>query len=197
MTRQSGSRATTRCFRCPENGQRRAGPPPLGFGTFKLSGEACTDAVAKALETGYRHVDTAQYYENEAAVGDALDRADVAREDVVVATKLWHDSLGYDDVLAGVEASRDRLGVDTIDLVYVHWPANTYDAAETLGALPACHNRGWLDNVGLSNFTPKLLDEAMGACDAPVAAVQVELHPLLPQERTPPSAASTSWATVP
>lgn len=155
--------------------------PALGFGTFQLTGDDCRRAVETALEAGYRHVDTAQYYENEAAVGDALAAASVDREDVVVATKLWHDSLDRASVRAGVETSRERLGVDAIDLVYVHWPANTYDPAETLGALSDCHDDGLLEAVGLSNFTPDLVDEALDHCDAPVAAVQVELHPLLPQ----------------
>lgn len=155
--------------------------PALGFGTFQLTGDDCRRAVGNALETGYRHVDTAQYYGNEAAVGDALDRAGAPREDVTVATKLWHDSLDADSVRAGVAASRDRLGVDSIDVVYVHWPANTYDPVETLGALADCHDDGLLDAVGLSNFTPALVDEALQHCDAPVEAVQVELHPLLPQ----------------
>ncbi|WP_336034502.1 aldo/keto reductase [Halobacterium yunchengense] len=156
--------------------------PPLGFGTFQLTGDDCRRAVRTALETGYRHVDTAQYYGNEREVGDALAAADVDRDDVVVATKLWHDSLDRESVLSGVAASRDRLGVDTVDLVYVHWPANTYDPAETLGALSACHEDGLLGAVGLSNFTPALAEEALAHCDAPVTAVQVECHPLLPQD---------------
>lgn len=155
--------------------------PALGFGTFQLAGETCTQAVQTALATGYRHVDTAQYYDNEAAVGAALERAAVPREDVTVATKLWHDSLDAESVRSGVDASRERLGVDSLDLVYVHWPANTYDPAETLGALTECYDDGLLDGVGLSNFTPALVDEALEHCDAPVDAVQVELHPLLPQ----------------
>jgi 2,5-diketo-D-gluconate reductase B len=155
--------------------------PQIGLGTFKLTGDDCAQAVETALETGYRHVDTAQYYENESAVGEGLAAADVPREDVTVATKLWHDSLDADAVRSGVEASRERLGVDTIDLVYVHWPANTYDPEETLGALSDCWADGLLGAVGLSNFTPELIDEALAHCEAPVEAVQVELHPLLPQ----------------
>lgn len=157
------------------------GLPALGFGTFQLTGDDCRRAVEIALKAGYRHVDTAQYYENEAAVGDALAAASVDREDVVVATKLWHDSLDRASVRAGVETSRERLGVDAIDLVYVHWPANTYDPEATLGALSDCHDDGLLDAVGLSNFTPELVDEALAHCDAPVEAVQAEVHPLLPQ----------------
>ncbi|WP_232701091.1 aldo/keto reductase [Halobacterium wangiae] len=155
--------------------------PPLGFGTFKLHGEECTRAVENALDVGYRHVDTAQFYENEAAVGDGLERSDVPREEVSVATKLWHDSLDSESVHEGVRESRERLGVDTIDLVYVHWPANTYDPEETLGALSECYDDGLLDAVGLSNFTAELVDEALDVCDAPVEAVQLERHPLLPQ----------------
>jgi len=82
--------------------------PPLGFGTFKLTGEDCASAVAEALDAGYRHADTAQYYENEAAVGDGLERSDVPREAVSVATKLWHDSLDSESVHAGVRERRER-----------------------------------------------------------------------------------------
>lgn len=155
--------------------------PPLGFGTFQLHDEDCATAVETALEAGYRHVDTAQYYENEAAVGDGLAAADVPRDDVTVATKLWHDDLDPASVHDGIRESRERLGVDSIDLAYVHWPANTYDPEATLGALSECYDDGLLDAVGLSNFTPELIDEALDCCDAPVAAVQAEVHPLLPQ----------------
>ena len=156
--------------------------PAPGFGTFKLTDEDCVRAVQTALETGYQHVDTAQYYENEESVGRGIAAADVPREEVTVATKLWHDNLAREDVLSGVQESREGLGVDTIDVVYVHWPANTYDPAETLGALSELQDDGALDAVGLSNFTPELADEALEHCGAPVAAVQAEVHPLLPQD---------------
>jgi diketogulonate reductase-like aldo/keto reductase len=156
--------------------------PDIGLGTYELRGDDCTEAVATALDAGYRHVDTAQMYENEAAVGDGIARADVDREDVFLATKVWRDRLGYGDAIESTYASLDRLGVDAVDLLYVHWPLNTYDADETLRALDALVNRGKVDRVGLSNFTPELLVEARVKLDAPVYAHQVEMHPCCPQD---------------
>ncbi|MFC7044775.1 aldo/keto reductase [Halobacteriaceae archaeon GCM10025711] len=161
----------------------RDGIPAVGLGTYENTDpEQCAASVATALDAGYRHVDTAQGYENEAFVGEGLARADVAREEVFVATKVTPDNLAYDDVLSSTEASLDRLGVDAVDLLYVHWPIRSYDAEDTLAAFDDLYDDGVVRNVGLSNFTPDLLDEAIDVLDAPVAAHQVEMHPLLQQE---------------
>lgn len=154
----------------------------LGIGTYDVEPDACTAAVTFALNEGYRHVDTAEMYGTEAAVGRAIERADVDREDVFVATKLHSRNLAYDDVLAHAEGCRDRLGVDVVDLLYVHWPIRTYDPEETLAALDALYDRGVVRHVGLSNFTPALLEEALARLDAPLFAHQVECHPLLQQD---------------
>lgn len=156
--------------------------PRPGFGTFKLTGDTCRAMVETALDIGYRHIDTAQYYENERAVGTAIERSWVDREDVTLASKVWHDALAYDDVIDAVHESRDRLGVDYIDRYYVHWPANTYDPEATLGALSDLHQDGVIDEVAVSNFTPDLLDEAIDICAAPIVANQVEMHPGFPQD---------------
>ena len=155
--------------------------PRLGLGTWQSDSESCAETVRTALEMGYRHLDTARYYENERAVGEGLARADVAREEVVVATKLWHDDLDYESVHELARESRDRLGVDAIDLLYVHWPTNEYDPEDTLRAFAELRDDGVIRSVGVSNFTPELLDEARESCDAPIVANQVECHPLLPQ----------------
>ena len=156
--------------------------PAIGFGTYTLTDRAeCIETVVHALETGYRHVDTAYVYENESLVGEAIDRADVDSEDVVVATKLWWGRLGYDDAIEMAEASRDRLGVDSIDLLYVHWPIDTYDPAETLPALDELVDRGVIEHVGFCNCSTELLAEAEAGLDAPLAVHQVECHPLFPQ----------------
>ncbi|MFB6171054.1 MAG: aldo/keto reductase [Haloarculaceae archaeon] len=157
--------------------------PPVGLGTYRLTGEPCTQMVARALDLGYRHVDTAEMYGNEAAVGAGLAAADVPREDLFLATKLWHDSLAPGDVAPTAAASREALGVDVLDLLYVHWPAGDYVAGETLPAMAALRDRGLVDHLGVSNFTPALLDEARDVLGAPPAYLQVECHPLLPQER--------------
>jgi diketogulonate reductase-like aldo/keto reductase len=157
--------------------------PRLGLGTYRMTDrEECVNAVTTALESGYRHVDTAQMYDNESFVGEAIAAADVPREDVFLATKLDTDNTGYDDVLATTDESRERLGVDTLDLLYVHWPTDAYDPEETLPALDALYDDGVVDHVGLSNFTPTQLETAIERLDAPVYAHQVEMHPLLQQE---------------
>ena len=157
--------------------------PMLGLGTWKNSDpEACADSVATALDTGYRHIDTAQAYDNEAAVGNGLEQATVDREEIFLATKIWIDNLSYDDVLETAEASLDRLGVDSVDLLYVHWPSRTYDAEDTLAAFNELYEQGKIDRIGVSNFEPEQLAEAIELSDAPIFANQIEIHPLLQQE---------------
>ncbi|WP_425498745.1 aldo/keto reductase [Haloplanus salilacus] len=157
--------------------------PVLGLGTWQNTDpEDCAAAVATALEMGYRHVDTAQAYDNEEHVGDGIARADVPRDDVFLATKVWIDQLAADDVLSSTEESLDKLGVDYVDLLYVHWPAGAYDPEETLGAFEELHESGRIDRIGISNFQPEGVTEAVELTDAPIFANQIECHPLLPQE---------------
>jgi len=141
-----------------------------------------TDPVGTALDVGYRFLDTAQVYGTEGYVGDALARSPVPREEVVVATKVHETNLAYDDVLSSTEESAEKLDVDAIDLLYVHWPRGAYDPDETLPALDELVDRGLVRSVGLSNFLPGQVETAIDRLDAGVAAVQVEAHPLLPQE---------------
>lgn len=155
---------------------------PIGLGTSGNDEQSqCAESVETALEYGYRHVDTAQMYENEAGVGDGLAQSSVDRDDVTLATKVEPEHLGYDDVHETTRASLDRLGVDAVDLLYVHWPIRAYDPAETLRAFDELYDEGLTRSVGLSNFTPELLDEALDILDAPVVAHQVECHPFLQQ----------------
>lgn len=135
------------------------------------------ETVATAVDLGYRHLDTAQIYDNEAVVGDGIAAADAPREDLTVATKLWVDSLAAAEVRPGTESSLDRLGLDTVDLLYVHRPRGDYDPETTLPALDALVDDGLVDHVGLSNFEPDQLERARDVLDAPVAAHQVEFHP--------------------
>lgn len=156
--------------------------PPIGFGTYQMDSSTCERAVKTALSVGYTHVDTAEMYENEAAVGRALAAAEAADE-VCVATKIHSQHLAYDDLIDHALDSRDRLGVDVIDLLYVHWPIRTYDPTETLSALEELHDRGVVRHIGLSNFTPQLLEDALERLRVPLFAHQVECHPYLPQSR--------------
>jgi 2,5-diketo-D-gluconate reductase B len=166
-----------------DGGPTTDGMPLLGLGTWENTDpEACASAVATALETGYRHVDTAQIYGNETHVGEGLARADVPREEIFLATKVWIDHLDREGVIESTEESLDRLGVDSVDLLYVHWPCRTYDPAETLAAFDDLHDRGLTEGIAVSNFEAEQVDEAVERTDAPVVANQIEVHPLLPQE---------------
>jgi diketogulonate reductase-like aldo/keto reductase len=157
--------------------------PRLGFGTYQNDDpEQCVESVRTALDAGYRHVDTAQSYGNEAAVGDGIEASDVPREDVFVATKLSTENLAYDDAVETARESAERLGVETIDLLYVHWPINSYDPEGTIEALNDLHEDGVIDAVGLSNFRIDQLNDAIERLDPPLAAHQVECHPMLPQD---------------
>jgi len=157
--------------------------PDIGIGTYENTDpQVCAESVQTALDAGYRHVDTAEMYGNEAAVGEGIARADVDREDAFLATKIDSSNLAYDDVLESAASCLDRLGVDAVDLLYVHWPIRTYDPDGTLAAFDELYDRGLVRNVGLSNFTPAQLDEAIDRLDAPLAAHQVECHPLLQQD---------------
>jgi len=156
--------------------------PRVGLGTYSDDDrDQWRENVRTALDVGYRHVDTAQGYDNEQYVGAGLRDADVDRSDVFLATKVSTANLAREDALATTRESLDRLGVGAVDLLYVHWPHDTYDPESTLSAFDRLHGEGRIGHVGLSNFTPELLDEAMDVLDAPVAAHQVECHPFLPQ----------------
>ncbi|RDZ52575.1 aldehyde oxidoreductase [Haloferax sp. Atlit-6N] len=152
--------------------------PRIGLGTMGLDTPDEAAAVTTALELGYRHVDTAQIYGNEAVVGDALAAADVPREDVTLATKVWADSLAPADVRRTTRESLDRLGVDDVDLLYVHRPIDTYDPEATLAAFDELVDDGLVRGVGVSNFTVAEVDEALDLLDAPLVAHQTEYHPL-------------------
>ncbi|WP_350355473.1 aldo/keto reductase [Halorarius litoreus] len=161
----------------------RQGMPALGLGTWENDdAEQCAESVRTALDTGYRHVDTAQIYGNEAAVGDGIAAADVDREDVFLATKVWISKLAREDVLSSTEESLEKLGVDSVDLLYVHWPSRTYDPEETLGAFADLRDEGKIERIGVSNFEPEHLDRAAEVLGEMPFANQVEMHPLLQQE---------------
>jgi 2,5-diketo-D-gluconate reductase B len=148
--------------------------PPVGLGTMGIDDPG---TVETAIDLGYRHLDTAQIYDNEAVVGEGIAASDTSREEPTVATKLWVDSLAPEDVRPGTEASLDRLGLDSVDLLYVHRPRGDYDPERTLPALDDLVDDGLVQGVGLSNFEPDQLERAREVLDSPVAAHQVEFHP--------------------
>lgn len=156
--------------------------PEIGIGTYDVAPPACTEAVKYALNRGYRHIDTAEMYDNQEAIGEAVDEADIPREDVFISTKIHSRNLEYEDVLDHARTCCTRLGVDTLDLLYVHWPIRSYAPEQTLAAFDELYERGVIQHVGISNFTPELFEEAIEVFDSPLFAHQVECHPFLPQD---------------
>jgi len=158
------------------------GMPMFGLGTYDMDDhDECVESVRSAIEMGYRHVDTAEGYHNEEAVGDAIAEADVDREELFVATKISPENLDYDQVLTNAEESLERLGLDYVDLLYVHWPTGDYEATDTLDAFAELREEGLIEEIGVSNFTVELLEEALEVSEEPIFANQVEMHPLLQQ----------------
>lgn len=154
--------------------------PRFGFGTGGIDDyETCAECVEHAIESGYRLIDTAQSYENEAAVGVGIDRAPVPRDELFISTKVWEN---LDRVIPSVHESRRKLGIDTIDMLYVHWPAGGYHPRQTMDEFNRLYAEGYVRSIGVSNFTSPVLDQARSISKAPVAANQVEMHPLLQQE---------------
>jgi len=180
-----------------DGGPRANGMPMLGLGTWQNDDpDQCAESVRTALEAGYRHIDTAQAYDNESAVGDGIAAADVDRDDIFLATKVWISNLSHDDVIETTEESLDKLGVDSVDLLYVHWPAGEYEPEETLPAFDELVDRGLIDHVGVSNFEPHHVETAMDVLDAPVFANQVETHPFLQQSELREHAAEQDYELV-
>lgn len=153
----------------------------VGLGSPTNDYERCVEIVRTAIELGYRHLDTAQAYGTEAAFGEAIEMADVDREDLLVATKLWGDDLASEAVHTKIGDSLDRLGVETIDLLYVHWPSGDYDPVDTLSAFQELYEQNIIHGIGVSNFIPDQLETARAVLDVPIAAHQFECHPLWPQ----------------
>lgn len=156
--------------------------PALGFGTWELRGDTARSLVESALEIGYRHVDTAQMYGNEAEVGAALKAGGLARGKVFVTTKAWTDRFRKGDLERSAEESLERLGLDHVDLFLLHWPNPGIPLAETIEALNNVAERGLARHIGVSNFTTALLDEAVRLSERPLVTNQVEYHPFLGQD---------------
>ena len=149
--------------------------PSLGLGTYRLTGDACEAAVERALGMGYRHVDTAQMYGNEAEVGRGLDDSGVERGEVFLTTKVWPSDFVHDRVISKTLESLRRLRTDYVDLLLMHWPPDGVPLGETLGAMRKLQDRGSVLHIGVSNFSPALLEEATG--HAEIFCNQVQYHP--------------------
>ena len=156
--------------------------PQLGFGVFKVPPEETRQAVLTALETGYRHIDTARLYDNEAAVGAAVRDSDLMRDEIFVTTKVWNTDQGYDATLRAFDASMERLGLDVLDLYLIHWPAPARDLyVDTWRAMEQLYRDGRVRAIGVSNFQPDHLRRLLDRCDVVPVINQVELHPYLQQ----------------
>ena len=131
--------------------------PAIGLGTWTLRDEAASQLVKSALETGYRHIDTAAMYENEAAVGAGLRASGLAREEIFLTTKVWPADIAEGDLQRSVEASLKRLDLDYLDLVLIHWPSKSVPLADSIKALNEVRDQGWARNIGVSNFTSSLI----------------------------------------
>ncbi len=155
--------------------------PRTGFGTFRMPGADAQPVVESALAIGYRHIDTAAMYENEAAVGAAIAASGIRRDDLFVATKVWHDQLAPDALHRAFDASLRKLGLDHVDLYMIHWPSPDMDMAATLKALTSLQERGLTRAIGVCNFNLPMIRRAVEEIGAPIASVQLEYHPFLSQ----------------
>lgn len=157
--------------------------PSIGFGTWQLKDDTATECVRTALDAGYRHIDTAQAYENEAAVGAGLKQSGLKRDDYFLTTKVWTDRFRDGDLQASAKESLSRLGVDEVDLLLLHWPNNDVPMEETIAALNDACKQGLTRNIGVSNFNTDQFARAVELSDAPILVNQVEFHPFIDQTK--------------
>ena len=156
--------------------------PDFGLGTFRLKGQTVIDSVRDALDVGYRAIDTAQIYDNEADIGRAIAESGVSRDELFLTTKIWIDNLGRDALIPSLKASLDRLRTDRVDLTLIHWPSpgGAVPLADTLEALAEARAQGLTQQIGVSNFTIDLLGQAIDIAGAGnIATNQVEISPYL------------------
>jgi diketogulonate reductase-like aldo/keto reductase len=164
----------------PANGAKI---PAIGLGTWELRGASCARLVSEALKVGYRHIDTASMYNNEAAVGEGMRASGVKRDEVFLTTKVWQDALRAKDFQRSVEQSLKDLRLPFVDLVLIHWPNSRVPLAETIGALCKVKREGLARHVGVSNFTVTLVEEAVRLASEPLVTNQIEYHAFLDQAK--------------
>lgn len=158
--------------------------PALGFGTFRMSGAEVLRILPEALRLGFRHVDTAQAYGNEAEVGEAIHASGIPRADIFVTTKVWVDKYRHDAFIASVDECLKKLRTDHVDLLLLHWPGGSdVPMAERIGTLNEVRKAGKVRHIGISNFNTAQMEEATRLSEAPIATNQVEYHPYLDQTK--------------
>jgi 2,5-diketo-D-gluconate reductase B len=157
--------------------------PLIGLGTWDLRGRSCARLVEQALRLGYRHVDTAEMYDNEREVGEGLRAAGVKREEVFVATKIWPSHFAPRELERAAKQSLMRLRLSEVDLLLLHWPNPQIPLSETLGALCKVKHDGLARHIGVSNFTSALIEEAVRLASEPLVCNQIEVHAFLDQSK--------------
>jgi 2,5-diketo-D-gluconate reductase B len=157
--------------------------PILGLGTWDLRAKACTRIVEQALRLGYRHLDTAQAYENEREVGEGVRASGLPRDQVFITTKVWWTSFSAGALEKSVAESLARLKLPFVDLLLLHWPNASVPLEETLGALCNVKREGLTRHIGVSNFTIALVEQAVGLASEPIVNNQIELHPYIDQSK--------------
>lgn len=151
--------------------------PQIGLGTWALRGETCHKTVLMALDLGYRHIDTAEMYDNERAIGRAIAQSRVPREELFLTSKVWRDHMHHGDVIKACDRSLEDLGADYLDLYLIHWPVADVPIDETVGALDELQHSGRARRIGVSNFSAAQLAEAQEASQAGIFCNQVEINP--------------------
>ncbi|MBK5569779.1 aldo/keto reductase [Ensifer sp. SSB1] len=168
--------------------------PSLGFGVFRMSDAEVESVVPAALEAGFRHFDTAQIYQNEAALGRALQKAGARREDLFLTTKVWVDNYSPERFAASVEESLDKLRVDHVDLLLLHWPADKVAISDQVDLLNAVQAAGKTRFIGVSNQNIAQMNESIARSAAPIVTNQIEVHPYLDQNAVAEAARSAGVA---
>jgi 2,5-diketo-D-gluconate reductase B len=159
---------------------KHMGPiPQLGFGTWKRAGEDGSRAILQALDVGFRHIDTATAYDNEKDVGLALKQSGLPRQELFITTKVWPDNFGSGQVLQSAGRSLEKLGLDHVDLLLLHWPSRDHDMGKVIEELAKAQEKGFARSIGVSNFNRALLAEAISILGADrITTNQIEIHPL-------------------
>jgi 2,5-diketo-D-gluconate reductase B len=157
--------------------------PLIGLGTWDLRGRSCARLVEQALRLGYRHIDTAELYDNEREVGEGLRASGLERDAVFVTTKIWPSHFAPRELERSAKESLVRLRLSEVDLLLLHWPNPQIPLAETLGALCKVKRMGLARHIGVSNFTVALIEEAVKLADEPLACNQIEVHAFLDQSK--------------
>jgi 2,5-diketo-D-gluconate reductase B len=170
--------------------------PLVGLGTWELRGRLCARVVEQALRLGYRHIDTAEMYDNEREVGEAFRASGVGRTDVFITTKIWPSHFAPLELERAAKSSVARMRLSEVDLMLLHWPNPQIPLSETLGALCRVRQSGIARHIGVSNFTVPLIAEAVRLADEPLVCNQIEMHPFLDQSKVTAACRARDMAVI-